>query len=456
MRPWATRRRKQSDASDGTIPSSASSGRCSTLLRLFRPRTLLHQILYLEAMTNDRGWRTGKSEENRAGIESRISLLDLLTWLGESKRLVAGVTAAAGAASLAYALTLPLTYGARTSLLPPGSLPRSDTAAVFAALGSIEGIAAKTPDALYVALLRSDTVLLALDKRFDLKAHYQINTTEALRKALPQLIRVSNDEKAGIINIEVEDADPRFAVDLANAQAREVSSLLAGLALKEARPRRAFFEVQLSKTKEALRGAELELRRVQESSGLILADKQPEGLIGDAAKIGALIVEREVQLKVARTTATDQNRDVIALRSELEALRIEQGRLETAQRSATDDMSMRMPIGKVPEAAMALTRARRDVRLQVELLEALTWQFEMASLDESKDGPAIQQIDIARPDDGWSGPPRISIVAGGTLLGLLGSMAWIAIRRCAALDRARHPAGPDAWRSMKDAWRLRG
>ena len=50
-----------------------------------------------------------------------VGLADLLTWLGEGKRLIGTVTIVAGIAALIYALTLPFVYTARTSLLAPNS-----------------------------------------------------------------------------------------------------------------------------------------------------------------------------------------------------------------------------------------------------------------------------------------------------------------------------------------------
>jgi capsule polysaccharide export protein KpsE/RkpR len=87
--------------------------------------------------------------------------------------------------------------------------------------------------------------------------------------------------------------------------------VLARLAVSEAQQRRVFYEQQLKDTKEHLIKAEQDLRRVQEKSGVIVLDKQAEALIGGAAQLRALIAEREVQLKVLRTGATEQNPDVM-------------------------------------------------------------------------------------------------------------------------------------------------
>jgi capsular polysaccharide biosynthesis protein len=266
-----------------------------------------------------------------------IGLLDLLTWLGQGKWLIAGVTLLAGLGALVVALRLPPIYTARTTLLPPGAQQQSSSAAALAALGSLGGLAgvgSKTPDELYVSLLKSDTVQRALAERFSLMKRYEATSYEALRRVLPKFIRVGSDKKTGIITVEVDDEEPKFAADLANAHAGEITKVLGRLAVSEAQVRRLFFEQQLNETKESLIKAEQDLRRVQEKSGVIVLDKQAEALIAGAALVRAQIAEREVQLKVLRTAATDQNPDVLRLGSELAALR---GELAGEQDSGGSD-----------------------------------------------------------------------------------------------------------------------
>ena len=388
-----------------------------------------------------------------------IGLADLLTWLGESKLLIALVTLAAALVALVVALLLPPIYTARTTLLAPGSQQQSTSAAALAALGSLGGLAgglaAKTPDELYVALLKSDSVQRGLDERFKLQEHYEVDSYEALRKLLPSFIRVSSDKKSGVISVEVDDKDPRFAAELANAHEAEITKLLARLAVSEAQLRRSFFEKQLQETKENLVKAEQGLRQVQEKSGVIVLDKQAEALITGAAMVRAQISEREVQLQVLRTSATPQNPDVVRLNSELRALRAELARMESAQGGANGS-AVDMPVGRIPAAAIDYVRARRELKLQETLLESMVRQYEIAKLDEAKEGPALQQVDVARPPDWKSKPSRALIVLASALLAFLLVSIWVVLRRYLALVRASDPQSAAAWNGLRKAWSLRG
>jgi tyrosine-protein kinase Etk/Wzc len=387
-----------------------------------------------------------------------VGLLDLLTWLGRGKWWISAATLLAGLVGLGVALWLPPVYTARSTLLPPGAQQQSSSAAALVALGSLGGLAgvgAKTPDELYVALLKSDTVQRALADRFALMTRYEANSYEALRKALPKYIRVSSDKKTGIITVEVDDEEAKFAADLANAHADEITKVLARLAVSEAQVRRLFFEQQLSETKERLIKAEQDLRSVQEKSGVIVLDKQAEALIAGAALVRAQIAEREVQLKVLRTGATDQNPDVLRLGSELSALRGELSRMESSRGGAAGS-TVDMPVGKIPAAAIDYVRARRELKLQETLLESMIRQFEIAKLDEAKEGPVLQQVDVALPPDYKSKPSRALIVLGSAALAFFAACVLAVWRGHAAQGRARDPQRQLAWESMARAWRVRG
>jgi tyrosine-protein kinase Etk/Wzc len=387
-----------------------------------------------------------------------IGLVELLTWIGEAKRLVGGVTLAAAVVSLIVALLLPKMYTARTTLLPPNAQSQSASAAALAALGSLGalagGAAAKTPDELYVALLKGDSVQRALVDRFDLKKRYDVETYEAMRKKLPDYIRVSADKKSGLIAVEVDDEDPKFAADLANAHVSEVTKVLSRLAVSEAQLRRVFFGQQLKETKEDLVKAEQDLRAVQEKSGMIVLDKQAEALILGAAQLRAQIAEREVQLKVLRTSATAQNPDVQRFTSEVQALRAELARIESSG-GDTPGSPIDIAVSRIPAAAVDYIRARRELKIQETLLESMLRQYEVAKLDEAKEGPVLQQVDVALPPDRKSKPARALIVIGAALAAFLLACLWVAMRRYLLLAREQDPEAAGAYAALAAAWRLR-
>ena len=191
---------------------------------------------------------------------------------------------------------------------------------------------------------------------------------------------------------------------------------------------------------------------MQEKSGVIVLDKQAEALITNAALLRAQISEREVQLRVLRTSATDQNPAVMRLNSELRGLRAELARMESSQGGAPGS-AVDLPVGRIPEAAVDYVRARRELKLQEMLLEGMLRQYEIAKLDEAKEGPVaaagrrragprLQVAAVAQPSSSWRA--RWSA--------LLLVSAWVVVRRYVATVRADDPAAASAWRGLVRAW----
>lgn len=401
--------------------------------------------------------KAGTSQPSPATLEPEISIVQVLTWLGHGKRVVFAITALLTSVALGATFLITPIFTARTTLLPPGSQQPSASAAALAALGSLGGLAGgvagtKTTEELYVSLLRSDTVLRALDRRFQLQTRVDVKNFEALRKAVPRFTRIGADKKTGVIAVEVDDESATFAAELANAHVQELAQLLSRLAVSEAQQRRLFFDNQLTAINEKLVAAEAHLREVQERSGVIVLDKQAEALIGGAAKVRSLIAEQEVRLRVMRTGATAQNPDVQRMESELAGLRAELSRMEVNQGGRLGS-TVDLPVGRIPAAAIEYVRARRELKLQETLLESVVRQLELAKLDEAKEGPLLQAIDTAQPPDYKSKPSRALIVVLAFLGGLLGSCGWVVIRAYLAQQSGADVEAQTS--ALKRAWRMR-
>jgi tyrosine-protein kinase Etk/Wzc len=66
---------------------------------------------------------------------------------------------------------------------------------------------------------------------------------------------------------------------------------------------------------------------------------------------------------------------------------------------------------------MEYVRRLRDVKYYETIFDILARQFELAKLDEAKEGALIQVVDPATPPDRKSFPKRSLIVLGATVAG---------------------------------------
>jgi tyrosine-protein kinase Etk/Wzc len=72
----------------------------------------------------------------------------------------------------------------------------------------------------------------------------------------------------------------------------------------------------------------------------------------------------------------------------------------------------------MPQLTLDYVRGEREVKFHEALYESLLRQYEAAKLDESRSAPMIQVVDPAQIPDTKSWPPRLSLVALFTILGL--------------------------------------
>jgi len=100
----------------------------------------------------------------------------------------------------------------------------------------------------------------------------------------------------------------------------------------------------------------------------------------------------------------------------LEGLKSQLAKLGGSGNDDTDEFIV--PKGKVPQAGIEYIRRIRDVKYNETIFEILARQFEIAKLDEAKQGALIQVVDPAIPPDRRSFPRRALIVIGATFVGL--------------------------------------
>ncbi len=353
--------------------------------------------------------------------EREVSLLDLLVLLVEKKRLILLFTLGASVLTAIVCMVLPVRYTGESSLMPPqqsstgagmlSQLVGGGGGALAAFAGSNLGI--KSQNDTYIAMFRSRTVEDAMVKRFDLIKAYHVKALSDARKAFERRSTAVAGLKDGIIRITVDDPSPDRAAAMTNAFVEEFQRLASSVATTEAGQRRVFFERELEEAKNNLANAEQDLKMSELKTGLIQPESESWAMIQSAASIQGQIAAKEVQLQGMSSFATDNNPDVIAAKRELDELRAQLSRL-TGNTSSESELFV--PKGKVPEAALEYVRKLREVKYRETIFQALATQYQLAKLDEAKQGAVFQIIDVAVPPDRRSFPHRTVLVIIFTLL----------------------------------------
>lgn len=371
----------------------------------------------------------GAGERTKSNEEGEISLLDLLVVLARKKRTIAWITAAFAVAGVLLSFVLPKRYTATVTLLPPQQ--QSSLSSMLAAqLGSLGGVAAlaggslglKNPNDMFVAMFQSHTVEDAMIQRFGLMQEYRKHYLSDARKEFEHYTTVDGSTKDGLIHISVEDRDPTRAAALANGYVEEFRDLSQHLAITEAGQRALFFQQQLTQAKKNLSDAEDALLATEKKTGLIQLDSQARALIESAATLNAQIAVKEMQIQGMQTYATGENAQLVQARQELDSLQAQLAKLGGTQ--GLGEGGILVPKGQVPQASLEYARKLREVKYNDTIFNLLAQQFELAKLDEAKEGALIQVVDPAIPPDKKSSPKRALISVVATFLGLLVGIFW--------------------------------
>ena len=335
----------------------------------------------------------GPDPQSMSSDDDEISLLDLLQVIADNLRLLVIGPLVAGLLALAYSFTITPTFTATTKFMPPQQ-QQSGAAAMLAGLGALGGLAGaagiKSPADQYVAFLKSRSVQDVLVDRLKLLDRYETKSREDARNALGDSVQIASG-KDGLIAIDASDKDPAFAAQLANAHVEELGKLLNRLAVTEAQQRRLFFEKQLTNAKDNLVKAEQALKTSGVNSSALKAS--PGAAVEGMAKLKAGITVQEIKLASMRGYLTESAPDFKQAQTELAAMRAQMARAEKeepAVNSGDSDYIARF----------------RDFKYHEALFELFAKQYEMARIDESREGAVIQVLDLAQSPERKSKPKR--------------------------------------------------
>jgi len=366
-----------------------------------------------------------KSPESAQGD---ISLLDILIVLARRKSLIIKVFLATVLLAVGLTLLMGDQFTATTSLLAPQN-SASGLLSQLSGLGPLAsmaggGLSLKNPSDLVMALLRSETVEDAMIDRFHLMERLHVKRRSEARTVLEGTVKIETS-KNGLINISATDGDPKRAAEMANAYVEEFRKFNATLAVTEASQRRLFFQQQLAQAKDDLTTAEEQFKTTEQKTGVLQIDAQTRVVIESVAQLRAQIASKEVQIRAMRASATEDNPQLRVAMEELAGLQAQQEKLGSS--SDSSEAALLIPKGHMQESQMEYVRRFRDVKYYETIFELLARQYELAKVDEARQGTQVQVVDPATVPDHHSSPKRKVIVLGAGFVGVVIGVAWALI-----------------------------
>lgn len=357
--------------------------------------------------------------------KDEIDILEYWGVLVKRKRLIGYMVAGAFAVSVVVSFILPNKYVSTASLMPPqqdSSMGSAMLSQMSGGMGSLAGsfLGMKSPADLWMGILNSQTVADAIIERFKLREAYGAETIEAARKALHNVVDIVK-AKEEIISISVEDTDPLTAAQMANAFVEELDKVNQAVVVSGGKRSRMFLEKRLIIAKADLAEAEDRLRAFQEKNKAIKLDDQARVIIESIGVVKGQLIAKEVEYETLLSYASRTNPQAELLKTQVNELKkklveLENGFQAGAGSPVHEDIFI--PTSRIPDISLQFARFFRDAKVQQTLFEILTQQYELSRLQEAKDSPVVQVLDVAKPPEKKAKPKRGLIVALSTVTAL--------------------------------------
>jgi capsule polysaccharide export protein KpsE/RkpR len=347
--------------------------------------------------------------------DEALDLGTLLLPIRQGWRQLLAATIGAGALGFGASFLMTPQFTSTTTFIPPQQ-QQGVAASALASLGSLAGLAGgagvRNSADQYVSLMQSVTVADRLIERFDLMTVYETQLKAYARKDLAGNTAMVIGKKDGMISVSVTDPSAQRAAQIANQYVDELRRLTSTLAVSEAQQRRVFFEREMQASRTKLVAAQTALQSSGFTPGAIKTE--PREAAEAYARLRAEATGAEVKLQTLRSSLADSAPEVRQQTALLQSLRTQLDLLEKS--------------GKPDDSAPDYVSKYREFKYQETLFDLMSKQYELARVDESREGALIQVVDPALPAEMKSKPSRRLIAMAGALLGCLAAAVWLLAR----------------------------
>ena len=334
--------------------------------------------------------------------------------------------------AIILSLIIPKTYRASAVLMPP--LMQAGMGVFTPLIDSpLGGLFSQDTDETLsmIAILKSRTVLTSVIEEFNLIELYEVENIDIAIQSLKDHVLTDIDDE-GTIRVSVDILTKWFHPDYQEEKAKQLCSDIANYFIKQldivnknlqteqASFQRKFIEIRYNNNIQELKSAEEKLKQFQEINNMISLPEQTHAAIEAASKIKGHILANEVRLEVLKKAYNSGHPDIDQLINEIAALTEQLYWMEYGKEIEHTNIKNIFPaFSRMPELETQLRQLMREVEIQNTLFTFLTQQYEEAKINEAKDTPTIQILDIAVKPNVKYKPFRALIVIGAGMFGFI-------------------------------------
>jgi uncharacterized protein involved in exopolysaccharide biosynthesis len=229
-----------------------------------------------------------------------------------------------------------------------------------------------------------------------------------------------------------------MAADMANAYVVELKKLMTRLSMTEAQQRRAFFENKIHEAKTDLAEADKALRSTGINANTLKSS--PLAAVEVVAKLKGAITAQEIRISSMRGYLNDAAPEIKQALLELATLRSQLSKAEQNEPTST---------GRLEDTYI---ERFRDYKYRETLYEMFAKQYELARVDEAREGAYIQVIDPAQVPEKKSKPKKALIAVLATLATGFALLLFVFVRQ-ALRNSAQDEDTASKFAALQRSWR---
>ncbi len=340
-------------------------------------------------------------------------------------------------------LIIPHDYVASSSLMPPkkdgGGGGLSSFIQNFTGGGlNLGSIGQSDQSKVFGEIIKSRTVaeyIIDKMKLKDMKEFKELNN-DRLLKFIHSSISVDVD-KSGIIYVFAKSSTGFFPGNQDGKKAAEFSSNLANYAVEgldkvikdrnmsSARRTKEYIEKEIVRYRSKLDTVETALEEFQKSKKVLAIDEQTQAIVKQAIEVGTLLAKADLERNLASLEYQPASPQYQFYDKQYQLLSDQYRRIQSG--GLTENESFTIPLDDVPSLIKEYANLFRERKVIEQVMLYLETQRHQEAIQEKRDVPVVEVLDIAYPADERSSPKRSLMVMLGLVLSLVFASFYIAM-----------------------------
>lgn len=340
-------------------------------------------------------------------------------------------------------LIIPHDYVASSSLMPPkkdgGGGGLSSFIQNFTGGGlNLGSIGQSDQSKVFGEIIKSRTVaeyIIDKMKLKDMKEFKELNN-DRLLKFIHSSISVDVD-KSGIIYVFAKSSTGFFPGNQDGKKAAEFSSNLANYAVEgldkvikdrnmsSARRTKEYIEKEIVRYRSKLDTVETALEEFQKSKKVLAIDEQTQAIVKQAIEVGTLLAKADLERNLASLEYQPASPQYQFYDKQYQLLSDQYRKIQSG--GLTENESFTIPLDDVPSLIKEYANLFRERKVIEQVMLYLETQRHQEAIQEKRDVPVVEVLDIAYPADERSSPKRSLMVMLGLVLSLVFASFYIAM-----------------------------